>query len=177
MLQKALDKVTDLAMLVAEVAIVLMMLHIAAELLVRWFFRGALEATNEIVTFYYMVACTYLPLAYVTRADGHISAQIFTDYMPARPREILEGVILLCLAAFMVIIVWATTIEAVVMTQVGETHQAATIYLAKWPARWYLPIGSGIMGLYALAMGLRKLMGSGTTTTPAGGAFKAAAHD
>lgn len=147
-------------MLAAEAAIVLMMLHVAAELAVRWFLRTGIAGTYEVVTYYYMVGCAYLPLAYVTRGDGHISAQIFTQALPVRPREILEGVILIALGAFMIIMTWQTAVEAVSMTRVGEVYHAI-ISVPKWPARWLLPVGAALMAAYAFLLAARKLAGEG----------------
>jgi len=86
MYRRAFDRATDVAMLLAEIAIVLMMVHVAFELAVRWLFNSGIAGTYEVVTYYYMVACAYFPLAYVTRGDGHISAQIFTQALPRRAR-------------------------------------------------------------------------------------------
>jgi TRAP-type C4-dicarboxylate transport system permease small subunit len=111
------------------------------------------------VRFYYMVAIIYLPLAWVTRADGHIAAQIFTQYMKPQHRQWLEGVIHVLLCIFMLFLTWQTGREAVKMTIVNEVHQAADAFFWIWPARWYLPIGSALMSVYALTMAVQKLFG------------------
>jgi TRAP-type C4-dicarboxylate transport system permease small subunit len=174
-IQRVLDRVTDLAMIVAEVLITLMMLHITAEVLMRWLFRASLDAVPEIVAYYYMAGLVFLALAYVTRSNSHISAEIFTQILSPRARELLEGVIALALCAFMAVVAWQTGIEAVSMTRIDEIHQAATMNLPKWPARWFLPIGSGLMALYALLMGINKLRGVSAPQPPTGS--KALAHE
>lgn len=166
MFRRALDRVIDAAMAVSEIAIVLMMLHVSAELLVRWIFRFGLDAVPEISAFYYMTASTFFALAYVTRGNGHISAQIFTEFLGGRPRQLLEGAILILLFLFMLLLTWQLTIEASRMTTTGEVHQAATIDVPKWPGRWFLAIGSALMAIYALAAGLRKLLGYEDEETP-----------
>lgn len=166
-IQRGLDRVIDAAMIVAEVAITLMMLHITIEVVSRWLFLHSFDATNEIVAFYYMACLTYLSLAYVTRADGHIAAEIFTDRMGKRPREILEGVIALALGGYMLVFTWQTAGEALTMTRVGEIQQSATIYLLKWPTRWYLPIGGFLMALAALVIAVGKLAGKPPAKRPA----------
>jgi TRAP-type C4-dicarboxylate transport system permease small subunit len=157
--RRILDFVVDRSMLLAEIGIVLMMLHVTVEIISRSVLRIGLEAVNEITAYYYMSAVTFFALGYVTRTDGHISAQFFTAWMPPRAREILEGVIAIVLCAYMVLLVWQTGHEALAMTGVGEVHQAANLYLPKWPPRWFLPIGSAIMALAALAIAIDKLAG------------------
>jgi TRAP-type C4-dicarboxylate transport system permease small subunit len=174
-IERTLDRVIDLTMLVAEVLIALMMLHITAEVLMRWLFKRSLDAVPEIVAFYYMAGLIFLALAHVTRTNNHIAAEIFTQVLPPRAREILEGVIALALCAFMVIVTWQTAVEAVAMTSISEIHQAATMNLPKWPARWYLPIGSALMAVVALLIGIKKLRGEPITEQPSGP--KAMAHD
>jgi len=173
--QRVLDRVVDFGMVLAEVAITLMMLHITAEVLLRQFFLQSLDAVPEIVAYYYMGGLVFFSLAYVTRANGHISAEIFTQVMPARARELLEGFIALALCLFMAMFTWQTFMEAVTMTRIEEVHQAATMLVPKWPPRWFLPIGGGMMAIYALLIAIQKFRGSALTDEP--GAFKPAAHD
>jgi TRAP-type C4-dicarboxylate transport system permease small subunit len=175
MFRRGLDRVIDGAMLLAELAITLMMIHVTAEVLARWLFKHSFDATNEIVGFYYMAGLTFLSLAYVTRADGHISAEIFTQWLSPRALEILIGVIALMLFAYMAIFTWQTAREAMTMMNIGEIYQAARINLPKWPGRWYLPIGGALMAVCALAIGVRKLLGEPVRQRPA--EFKPAAHE
>jgi TRAP-type C4-dicarboxylate transport system permease small subunit len=159
MLNRLLNRVIDGAMIVAEVAIVLMMLHIAAELLTRWIFRHGLESVPEFVAYYYMTSVAFLSLAYVTRGNGHIAAEFFTEAMSPRQRQILEGVISIWLGLFMLLLTWQLWNEAVTMTAIGEVHQGVSFNLPKWPGRWIMTIGSGIMMVGAFVIGIRKLLG------------------
>jgi TRAP-type C4-dicarboxylate transport system permease small subunit len=158
--QRVLDRVVDLGMVFAEIAITLMMLHITAEVVLRQVFLQSLDAVPEIAAYYYMGGLVFFSLAYVTRGNGHISAEIFTAIMPPRPREILEGTISFALGVFMVLFAYQTFNEAVSMTNIGEVHQAATILLPKWPPRWFLPIGGALMALYAFLIAIKKLQGA-----------------
>jgi TRAP-type C4-dicarboxylate transport system permease small subunit len=168
MFRRALDRVTDAAMVVAEIAIFLMMAHITLELVIRWTFRYGLDAVPEIVAFYYMTSVAFLSLAYVTRSDGHIAAQIFTEALSPRHREILEGAISILLGLFMLLVTWQIGVEAMRMTAMGEIHQGAGINIPKWPGRWIMTIGAFVMALYAFAIGVRKLAGMGAPSGRAG---------
>ena len=166
MFARILDRAVDWAMIVAEVAITLMMLHITAEIGARLFFRMGLEGVNETVAFYYMIGLVFLSLAYVTRADGHIAAQIFTDKLPPRAREVLEGIVSLALAAFTAVLVWQSAREALIMTEANEVFQSGDVFLLKWPPRWAMSVGAALMALYALLIGIRKLRGGPPAATP-----------
>jgi TRAP-type C4-dicarboxylate transport system permease small subunit len=161
MFRRSLDRMIDAAMVVAELAIVLMMVHITAELLSRWILRYGLESVPEFVAYYYMTSVAFLSLAYVTRGNGHIAAEFFTELMSARHREVLEGVIALALGAFMLLLTWQLGREAVTMTLTAEVHQGVTMNLPKWPGRWIMTVGSAIMALGALSMSVQKLLGTG----------------
>ncbi|MBB4124306.1 TRAP transporter small permease [Martelella radicis] len=150
-------RATDWAMAVAELGIALMMFHVVAEVISRRLFRVSLDSVPEIVAFYYMASVVFLSLAYVTRADAHVAATLFTDMLPERAQRLLSGVVLLILAGVMAALCWQLGVEAVRMTQVGEFHQGATMNLPKWPTRWFPPLGTGLMALTALLMGLDKL--------------------
>lgn len=157
--RRTLNRVVDGAMIVAEVAIVLMMVHITAELLSRWIFRQGLESVPEFVAFYYMTSVAFLSLAYVTRSDGHLAAEFFTEQLKPRHREILAGVIGIWLGLFMLLLTWQLTQEAVTMTATREVHQGVTFNLPKWPGRWIMAIGSAIMMAFSFAIGIQRLFG------------------
>jgi TRAP-type C4-dicarboxylate transport system permease small subunit len=94
---------TDIAMAFAELAIFLMMMHVAIEVIARRIFRHSLDSVPEIVAYYYMSTLIFLALAYVTRADSHVSATLFTDLLPERAQRILMGIIYVILAATMLV--------------------------------------------------------------------------
>ena len=75
-LARLLDKSTDATSAIAGVFVVVMMLHIVADVLAKWLFNYPIVGTLEIVANYYMVALIFLPLAYVQRAGGHIIVEV-----------------------------------------------------------------------------------------------------
>ncbi len=165
--QRVLDRVIDGAMIVAEIAIVIMMVHISAELLTRWIFRHGLESVPEFVAFYYMTAVAFLSLAYVLRGNGHLAAEFFTEHLTQRHRELLEGVISIALGVFMLTLTWQLFSEAVTMTVLQEVHQGVSFNLPKWPGRWFMTIGSAIMTVAAFSMAVHRLMGIADNTSAA----------
>ncbi len=157
--RRILDRVIDGAMIFSEIAIVLMMVHISAELLSRWIFRQGLDSVPEIVSVYYMTSVAFLSLAYVLRGNGHLAAEFFTERLKPRHRELLEGVTLLALGVFLIFLTWQLGREAVTMTGLWEVHQGVTMHVPKWPGRWIMMLGSAIMMVAAFAYGIQRLLG------------------
>jgi len=129
-------------------ALVLMMLHVVADVTGREVFGIPLDGTLEIVSFYNMVAVTFLPLAYVAHNEGHISVELFTRNMRRRRLAALEAVVgILCLA-FVVIMVRETWIAAMNSYDSGEMWETSDDLITIWPSRFVLPIGVALMGVY-----------------------------
>lgn len=147
-------RATDIAMALAELAVFLMMMHVVIEVVSRRLLRYSLDSVPEIVAYYYMSTLIFLALAYVTRADSHVSATLFTDLLPERAQRILTGVVFVILAATMLVMAWQMGQEALRMTRIGELHQGATMNLPRWPTRWFAPVGAVLMALVALLMAL-----------------------
>jgi TRAP-type C4-dicarboxylate transport system permease small subunit len=157
--RRALDRVVTVLNGCAELATALMALTVVADVTCRFVLNVVLEAGAETVAYYFMVALTFLPLAHITREDGHLKAEFFTRGLSARGRAILEGIVLLVLFGFMAMLCWQTTLAAIDKTEVGEIIQAAQTTLQVWPARWVLPVGAAVMAIYALTLAVWKLTG------------------
>ncbi|MGE3248140.1 MAG: TRAP transporter small permease, partial [Beijerinckiaceae bacterium] len=105
-----------------------------------------------------MVVLVFLPLAYVQKKDGHFVAGIFTDNLPAPALRILTGISDLAMFAVTALIAWSAVSAAVHATHSGEQVQMAEFLLPAWPGRWLVPLGMGMMSLYALLNAITKLV-------------------
>lgn len=153
---------TDVSMAIAEIAIALMMLHVVIEVVSRRLFRFSLDSVPEIVAYYYMSALIFLALAYVTRADSHVAATLFTDLLPEKAQRFIIGAVMVVLGLTMLVLAWQMMQEAMRMTRVGEMHQGASMNLPRWPTRWFAPVGAVLMALVAFLMALDKFTGRET---------------
>ena len=84
---------SDVLAYVGGVGIVLMMVHIVIDVLGREVVGTPLDGTTEIVSFYNMVAVTFLPLAFVAHHEGHILVELFTRGLGPRRLAGLEAAI------------------------------------------------------------------------------------
>jgi TRAP-type C4-dicarboxylate transport system permease small subunit len=131
-------------------AAALMMVQISVDVAFKFIFGRSVTATIEIVSTYYMVALVFLPLAFVDRTSGHISADLLTRAMGLRMRTFVLKFMDLLVLITLGLLFWYTLDEAIRRTAEGEMWRSGEFLLPVWPSRWLLPIGSGMMALSAL---------------------------
>ena len=136
--------------LIGTGAMLLMMLHIVVDVTGRYFFNHPLPGTLESVTYYYMVMVTALPFAYVTRTQGQIVVEMFTNWLPKRWLELLEAIVGLLVLVYVGVIAWKSGQEAIVKTVLGEVRNVGSTQIVTWPTRWFVPFGFGVMGCAVL---------------------------
>lgn len=150
LVERVLRPPSDLAALIAGIIIVLMMLHISADVFFKSLLNYPIEGTLEIVSAYYMVAVVYLPLAYVTRTEGHLVVELFTRNLSVYRLAALEAIVGLVGVAYMALFTWHTTVAAIGSTADNEGWETADDIITVWPSRWVLPVGCGLMAAYLL---------------------------
>ena len=159
-----MDPITRLirhaSMAVASVILIAMMLLVALDVSLRSFFGAGFPATAEIVSRYFMVAISLLPLALTQIEDRHIEVSIFTDRLGPRARKINTIFCLtLSLIAF-ALMGWFTLGEALHMTQLRAYVEAGTLIVPTWPSYWIPPISAALMVLVLALQILAQLMPS-----------------
>lgn len=148
--RRALDILADGLVNLGIVVAILMALHVTADVAAKFLFNFPLAGTLEIVAHYYMVGLIFFPLAYVQRKDGHIAAELLTRFLPARAREYAAALAYLAMAVFAALLVWRTSIDALRSLDVLESVQTSGYFVYIFPARWFVPVGIGLMGCFAL---------------------------
>lgn len=138
------------ATILGGLAIALMMVHVSADVAMRYIFNKPLPGTLAVVTYYYMILATFLPLAFAEYRRSHISVEVLTDRMPARVRHHLQGWMLLPTSVVMGLVAWRTFDAAVSAWDLGAAQVQGTTRLPVWPAYFALPIGAGLMTLILL---------------------------
>lgn len=153
-MQRTLDALTDVLAAAGMVVVVLMALHIFADVTARFLFTYPLAGTLEIVAHYYMVGLVFAPLAYVERRRGHIAADIATRFLGARARHAIAAIAGLAMALFVGFLAWQGTLAALRSTAALEYVQTSGYFVYIFAARWFVPVGLAVMGLYALVHAL-----------------------
>ncbi len=133
---------------IAGVAILLIMLHVVVDVGMREILARPIDGTIEIVSFYDMVAVTFLPLAYVAHNEGHIHVELFTRGLKPRHLALLQsliGVFCLVFTGWLIQETWTAALES---REAGEMWETSDDLITIWPSRFFLPLGILLMGLY-----------------------------
>ncbi len=149
-LSKALVLPINFLMWLACFSGFLMMAHITIDVIGRVVFNHPFQGTIEVVSAYYMVAVSFLPLAYISRHEGQIIVELFTRSLSARPLFRLEIAVNVITFAYLAVFAWQTTVVALERTDRGEMWETAAGFVDVWPSRWLLPVGIAAMALYVL---------------------------
>ena len=136
--------------------LMLMMLHVTADVVLRFVTNRPIIGTLETVSFYYMTLAVFLPLAYVERRGEHIRVDLFVQLMP-RPVQ-LWLYVLACLLGLIYfgILAYQSYLDALRSTERLETIMSNFIFYI-WPARWALPVGFAAVVLAILSNLLRAI--------------------
>lgn len=144
------------AIVVATLFLVLMALHVSLDVGLRYLFGKSFTGTLEFVSFYYMVAVVFLPLAYVELQQEHISVDVLVGRFP--PVVQLTLYLFACSLGLLYfgMLCYQSYLDAVRATVRMETAMANfKFYL--WPSRWALPVGFAAMCLAIFANMIKAL--------------------
>ena len=167
-MEKTIHGIARWLAVASGIAIILMMLHIVADVLMSKLFNDPVDGTSEIVAAYYMVSVVFLPLAYVAITEGHLVVELFTSRLKGGWVRLLEGLTGLVTLAYLLFFIVFTAMEAFQRTREGEAWETSVDLVAVWPSRWALPIGLGVMALYVFNQLLRIRRGFGRSSHRAG---------
>jgi TRAP-type C4-dicarboxylate transport system permease small subunit len=158
-LEKQIRKIGEILAVIGGIAIILMMLHVVADVALKYLLNDPIDGTTEIVAAYYMVGVVFLPLAYVAFTSGHLIVELFTSRLRDYPLRLLIGFTGLATLGYLAFIVYHTVVEALGRTKEGEAWETSVDLVAVWPSRWLLPIGLGAMAIYVLFHAVQHLWG------------------
>jgi TRAP-type C4-dicarboxylate transport system permease small subunit len=131
---------SNLLAFIAGVCLVLMMLQVVADVVMKYLLDSPIEGSLEIVSFYYMVAVVFLPLAMVELRREHITVDLVVQLLPRRAQGWVYAAGCLVSAGFFAILAWQTYLDALRATRINEVMMGS-IYVTIWPSRWALPVG------------------------------------
>lgn len=150
LIRRGVDLATQATMLIASAGLFLMMIVVVLDVTLKYLINQPVPGTLEMVSFYFMAACAFLPFAYVQKTEHHIVMTLATEHLSPNALRVLIGMGYLLGAAYLSLIAWASGAEAVHMTEVGESSSAIYYDILIWPARWCVPVGTGLMACWML---------------------------
>ena len=160
-IRKALDGVTTAMLMIAGVSLFMMMVVVVLDVSLKYLLNQPVPGALEMVSFYFMAACAFLPFAYVQKIDHHIVMTLATEGLSPTALRTLLAFVYLASAAYLVLFAWASGVEAANMTGVGESTSAIYFEILIWPARWFVPLGTGSMACWMVLQAMTNLLGRG----------------
>ncbi|EBA06765.1 TRAP transporter small permease subunit [Sagittula stellata] len=148
-------------MMIGCLALIATAFHVTASVVMRYAFNTPLNATLEIGTFYYMVAISFLPLAYTQLGRGHITVDFVAELLPARANKVLQFIADCLMLVFLVLLTRGAWISAIEATRHKEYAFTAKFDLLLWPSRWILVAAMVAFVLVLLAQIVRSVAGRG----------------
>jgi TRAP-type C4-dicarboxylate transport system permease small subunit len=148
--------VARISAFVGAAVLIAMMLQITVDVFMRNIVGAGFPATPDIVSRYYMVAVSFLPLAMTQIADRHIEATIFTDKLRGGARAAVLGLGILIGIAVFALLAYGTGAEAMKQTVRRAYVEAGTMHFPTWPSYWILPVSAALM-LVVLMLRLLRL--------------------
>ena len=143
--------------IVAGLALVLMMVHIVADVVLKFMFNQPIPGTPEIVAYYYMVTAVFFGLAYVEIKGKHITVDLLYNHMPPLMKRIALAIGCLLSALFFSLLAYQTWLDALQAYRIGQIAMGSAA-LPIWPARFVLPLGFGMVALASVARLISEVM-------------------
>lgn len=144
-----LKRLSGLLSYVAGTGLVVMMLQITVDVVARTVFGRPLPQTIEFVSFYYMLAVVFLPMAAVEFAGHHVSVGLLSARLGKGGRRLLQLIGMSAGLAYFALMAYETGIAALESYEIGEYLMGA-FALPTWPGRFFLPVGCGAYALVLL---------------------------
>src|SRR6266567_2009403 len=141
-----------LLMVPAGIALILMMLHVNADVVGRLLLNHPIPVTIEVVSYYYMVAVIFLPLAAVERADHHIAVDLLSQHFRGALRR---WTLALAALAYVFAAHWSlSSIPMFLLMGYPCYHAQLTEGLFRAARVWLggLPGGLGVASIWGAAM-------------------------
>mgnify|MGYP006278299205 CR=1 FL=1 len=144
-LGRLLSSLNGLAIWFGTIVVFLLIVHVTADVGLRYLFNSPLPGTILIVSVFYMIPIVFLPLAAVEEDDGHITVELIYDLLAERIRWILRLFSLLLSMTVFGALALRTFEEAILKFDTGTFAMEAGMRIPTWPAYFTLPIGFGLM--------------------------------
>tara|TARA_B110000211_G_scaffold231231_1_gene292436 strand:+ start:642 stop:1187 length:546 start_codon:yes stop_codon:yes gene_type:complete len=135
---RSITKLTGHTEHLAAAVLLLMMLHVVADVVGRNLLNYPAPATTEMVAYYYMIAVVFLPLPFVELRDRSISVDLFYNWFSPSARKLSKAFGTLLSILFFSGLTFKSSIDAWAAFEKGEMVDGLYV-VAIWPARFGLP--------------------------------------
>lgn len=144
-----LSGVTRIASLFSTLCIVLMMLHVTADVVGRYLFNAPLPGTIVVVGHYYMIIVVFIALGVAEEKRAHISVEFLTDMMPKTLQAWIAVFCGIVTVAVFGLLTFSGYLQAIKKTKSGASMEQGSQLIAIWPSYWAIPVGAALIALIA----------------------------
>ena len=145
-----LSRLADSFLWAGAIALLAMMVHVSADVIMKVALNQPIMGTLEIVSFIYMVGCTFLPLAHVQLSRTLIIVEVFTQKLAPEKNLRLDIAAAVLTVAYLLLLAIMGSVVALAKTEIGEAQDATYFDLPVWPMRWVFCASCGLAALIAL---------------------------
>lgn len=162
--ETALQKVNQIVALLGGFIIAIMMIHISADIIARFFLNKPLPGTITIVAHYYMIAAIFLPLAYTEQIKASIIVDLLSKFFSERVNKCLELFSYLLIAVTALTIAYVSWDVALKNFALKTSVMQGDYTIPTWPSYFIFCGGCVLLGIYCLAqlfVSYKKVKGQG----------------
>ncbi|MEC7257221.1 MAG: TRAP transporter small permease [Pseudomonadota bacterium] len=142
---RGLSYLIKAASFAGAICVVLMMLHVTADVVGRYLFNAPLPGTIVVVANYYMIIVVFLAIGAAEEQRAHISVDVLTDLMPERPRNLLSIFASVLTVAVVTVLMISGYTEATKKTAMVATKEQGSQLFEVWQSYWFVPLGAALM--------------------------------
>lgn len=144
-----LERLSRLLIIVTGMFLAAMMLHVFADVAMKYLFNSPIPGTAEVVAHYYMVAAVFLPLPYVETRNVGIAVDLFYNIFGASGRRATMFLALVGQIVFFGLLAYQSSLDAWHSFEIGE-YISSQIIVTIWPATFFLPLGFSLAGVVSV---------------------------
>ena len=145
MLSKAINGLTWLSEVLAEIGLAGLMLIVLHEVIVRYVFNSPTLYSVELSE-YLLVLVVFMSLGWVLKEDRHVAVTFAVDLLPEKIRTGLSILTSLLTMAFLGILVWKGSKTAITAYN-GDYHSSSLLNFPMWIPYALIPLGALVLSL------------------------------
>lgn len=132
---------------IGTLAVLALMVHVMADVVLRNTINQPVPATYEIVTNYYMLALAFVPLAWVEKGGGMVNVEVIEPLLGPRAMWLSDRLVAMISTIIYLSLAWVTFQASLKSFASGSFVLAQNIPIPTWPAFFLPPIGFALAGL------------------------------
>jgi len=147
--RRAADIAGRVLEVVASLAVVAILIHVIANVILRTFFNSPIPGTNELVGNWYLPIIAFVGFVVAKTRREHIEATLLYDKVSPKNQLLLSIVVNFAAAVALAFFAWFTFVEAQHGFETLRTSGVTGVPI--WPVLWIVPFGFGVLAvMYAL---------------------------